>query len=164
MTNKVPIDDARILRKIIEGIDMIFNVDTANHGPLSEAEEKAKVDSGLMMRQMMALNKIELLIDRILYIYAESPYCRIFFESQNDFEMDLRLPIHALVENFRPEELLRIHRSYVINPKKVLCVDKKNPRDYEVWLKNGPKNTAQIPLGRSYMPDVQKRYPKWFTS
>ena len=164
MTQHIPAEEARLLRKILDGIDMVFNNTESAPGDPTFQRTAASGDSAQIMRQMMALNKIELLLNRILYIYAESPYCRIYFESQNDFEMDLRLPIHALVVNFKPEELLRVHRSYVINPKKVLCVDRKNPRDHEIWLKNGPKSTAQIPVGRSYIDKIQELYPKWFTT
>ena len=165
MDPKIPIDEVRILRKILDGIDMVFHKDTGTAvtgGVDSKGRPVSTTDTAVLMRQMLNINKIELLVSRILFIYAESPYCRIAFESQKDFELDLRLPIHSLVAHFKGDELLRVHRSYMVNPKKVLCIDKKNPRDHEIWLKTGPKSTVQIPVGRSYVSKIRGLYPNWF--
>ncbi|MGK5091215.1 LytTR family DNA-binding domain-containing protein [Deltaproteobacteria bacterium TL4] len=163
MENPVPIDEVRYLRRILEGLDMVFHTNSSfDLEDRGQEEDPASIDSAVLMRQMMALNKIELLLDRILFICAESPYCRVSFESQNNFELDLRVPIHMVVEHFKEDELLRVHRSYLVNPKRVLCVDRKNPRDFEMWMKSGPRSTIQVPVGRSYVSKLRNTNPRWF--
>lgn len=160
MDQKVPVDEVRLLRKVIEGIDMIYSNGALSDQPKAD-ESASSVDSAQLMRQMMAINKIELLLDRILYILAESPYCRVSFESQENYEMDLRIPVHAITKHFKPDELIQVHRSYVVNPKRVLAVDKKSVKDYEIWLKTG-RTAIQIPIGRSYTSKLRKQFPQWF--
>lgn len=51
----------------------------------------------------------------VVYVKAETPYCRIYFQDGHD-EM-LRLGIDSLAEKLLSADFIRVHRSYLVNLK-----------------------------------------------
>lgn len=115
-------------------------------------------DAKQQWQQFQAFSKIELMLSHILYIQAESPYCKLVLESKRNHTLELRSPIHALERYFADDHLLQIHRSYLVNPKKVVCANQKVDRNYELWL----LDRSTIPVGRSYLRKLRQRYAGWF--
>ncbi|MBU3917206.1 LytTR family transcriptional regulator, partial [bacterium] len=109
---------------------------------------------------MEVMYQISTNLNDILYIKTESPYCRIFFRSQKSSPKLLRTTLHSIEFHFKSKDLLRVHRSYLINPKSVLSAFQKN-REHSVLLKGKRKNIV-IPIGRSYYKKLSETYPEFF--
>lgn len=62
---------------------------------------------------------IKLMLDEILYIEAERNYCNIVTLAQNYLIVS---PLNAFCEKVESKDFLRVHRSYVVNIKKLDAV------------------------------------------
>lgn len=155
-------EENRLLRKLIYGIEMIYN-------PLEfQAEEDHTASSPIqknslqVMKQLIAINKIELLLERIVYIQSSGHYCQIFMNAQQKNSMDLRISINRVAKEFDSEQLVRIHRSYLINPKKVQYAEKKAVRNYILWLRDSYSNRIFLPIARSQIEKMMENHSVWF--
>ena len=161
-------EENRLLRKMISGIEMVYNSIGQHISRQSKVSKellklsKQKTDATEYMKRLLAINKVELLLDRIIYIQVEAPYCRVFMDSKIKSEIDLRVTIHTLEEHFDEKDLLKIHRSYLVNPKKVLCAENRGVRDYELLLKGSNHEKIALPIARSYAEKLRLHRPKWF--
>ncbi|MCP4757045.1 MAG: response regulator transcription factor [Proteobacteria bacterium] len=97
-------------------------------------------------------------LDDILYVKSEPPYCGVVCDSPDSDPILLRASIQNLELFFSDSELIRVHRSYLINPHKLVSVDKKGVRDYVIRLRHHTGQTASIPVSRSYQA-ILKRLP-----
>ena len=59
---------------------------------------------------------IKVMLDEILYIEAERNYCNIITADQN---FTIASPLNAFCEKMESKDFLRVHRSYVVNIKKL---------------------------------------------
>ena len=64
----------------------------------------------------------------------------------------------TIKQYFEDEALLQIHRSYLVNPKKVTRVVQINKLKFELEI-----NNTRLPISRPYIPTLKKRHPHWFT-
>ncbi|MBF0238242.1 MAG: LytTR family transcriptional regulator [SAR324 cluster bacterium] len=164
-------EENRILRKIIKGMELVYDelgqhlVAVIPGDGVGSLKENSKIqDASEYMKKLLAVNKIELLLDRVLYIHVESPYCRVVLDSKNNTEIDVRITLETLEHYFGEKALVKIHRSYLVNPKKVVCAVRRGVRDYEIWLRNRTPQKVVLPLARSYLEKIQQKAPKWFTN
>ena len=67
-----------------------------------------------------------------------------------------------LEERFTGKELYRVHRSYLINPKKVIGTQKRGARDYWVSLKDTSGAPILLPIARSYLDQCMREHAEWF--
>lgn len=104
--------------------------------------------------------QIQHLLKEILYIKKSGNRIHIFNEISEIAKIDFRLPLSTVELFFREGTFERVHRSYIINPEKVLGV---------VGLENGSKKVSfrfpkvePIPIGKNYEPRLVKKYSSWF--
>ncbi len=113
------------------------------------------------MRLLFTLNTIESVLNKILYIKAEYPFCKIVFDSPQLEPLYLQIGVQDLVHYFSEAQLMRVHRSHLINPKKVLCLEKRQ-RDFVIWMKDRRHATESLPVGRSFVTELRQKCGDWF--
>lgn len=110
--------------------------------------------------QLIVIQQIREYLDKIYYIQAESPYCRVFFDLQQKRQIELRVTIQALDEAF--SSLIRVHRSYLVHQRKIKTFKRKSPADYELIFISNSKDKVSIPAGRTYISKLRTDYPELF--
>jgi len=108
------------------------------------------------------LAKMGYLHSKILYIYSQSPYCIVVFDEKDSHEPKILRATMKEIEDFSDGQLLRIHRSYLINPSKAIRIQKRSERDLSVCLEDRHHNQKCIPISRYYLNRVRKRHAEWF--
>lgn len=102
-------------------------------------------------------------INNIVYVKSDSPYCRIFSNSIKNEPYRLRATIQVIEDFFKGKDLIRVHRSYLINPKKILSVNKQKNNEYKLLMKDSEGRIAMVPVGRSYHGRLKAALPHLFT-
>lgn len=90
---------------------------------------------------------IKVMLDEILYIGAERNYCNIITADQN---FTITSPLNVLFEKMASKDFLRVHRSYVVNIKKLDAV-----ADSHLEI-----NKITIPVSKMYKEDLIKSIKK----
>ncbi|WP_022940914.1 glycosyl hydrolase family 18 protein [Psychromonas hadalis] len=93
--------------------------------------------------------------DHIKYIQADKGYSGIVCDNKETIYLSLRLKNIKLY--FKDESLLQIHRSYLVNPRKVLRVVQLSKIKYEIALESD-----RLPIARTYVPMLKESFPHWF--
>ncbi|MBT4290342.1 MAG: response regulator transcription factor [Deltaproteobacteria bacterium] len=106
--------------------------------------------------------KISEYFGRILYIKAQFPVCEVYCNTKDDPAMVVRTTLKVLEDSFNEKFLLRVHRSYLVNPEKIVGISKKGVQDYEMQIIDNNDNIINIPIGRKYHEDMANRFPKFF--
>lgn len=147
--------------------------------PFEEEELRAKVKVFLRLKyeeEIKSLNKIANQKDQstvykqisqyfssILYIHSQFPYCKIVCLSTEINPMLIRTSLKELEKQFKENDLLRVHKSYLVNPIKIVFIRKKGTQDFEITLKDNENNIALIPAGRKYHTLLKNLNPSWFS-
>ena len=92
----------------------------------------------------------------IAYIKSESPYCKIKLANRKK-EYKLRATIKVIEDYFHGKGLIRVHRSFLINPNKVISIIQQDYRDYKLKLKCQNK-IAEVPVGRTYYSKIKSYF------
>lgn len=90
---------------------------------------------------------IKVMLDEILYIEAERNYCNIITSDQN---FTIVSPLNAFCEKMVSKDFLRVHRSYVVNIKKLDAV-----ADSHLEI-----NRKVIPVGKMFKEDLMRSIRK----
>jgi CheY-like chemotaxis protein len=106
--------------------------------------------------------KISQYFSSVLYIHSTFPYCKIICKAEETNSLLLRTTLKELEEKFDGQDLLRIHKSYLVNPIKIVVIKKKGSQDYEAILRDNNDSTVSIPIGRKYHAHLKRLNPKWF--
>ncbi len=107
-------------------------------------------------------HKISQYFSSVLYIHSNFPYCKIICKAEESNSLLLRTTLKELENKFDGQDLLRIHKSYLVNPIKIISIAKKGSQDYEAMLKDNDDQVVRIPIGRKYHSSLKKLNPKWF--
>ncbi len=158
MEEYYPDEDVRLLRKILEGLDYLYNSDSVTSKLVYTEGVRADDNHSENLRLLLELNKVEQVIDRIFYIEAKSPYCRIVFDAAGEKVLEIRVTLQQLEDYFPENVLLRVHRSFIINPERVLCIQKHNKRN-QIWLKDSFNVTKSLPITHTYISRLKKFIP-----
>lgn len=86
---------------------------------------------------------IKLMLDEILYIEAERNYCNIITAEQNYLIVS---PLNSFCQKMESKDFLRVHRSYVVNIKKLDAVADSH---LEIMRK-------VIPISKMYKDDLMR--------
>lgn len=86
---------------------------------------------------------IKLMLDEILYIEAERNYCNIITTEQNYLIVS---PLNTFCQKMESKDFLRVHRSYVVNIKKLDAV-----ADSHLEIKR-----KVIPISKMYKEDLMR--------
>ena len=103
-------------------------------------------------------------LSKITYISSASPFCSIYLENEAK-PHEAKILISSLDLYFNDEFLLRIHRSYLINPKKIVSIKNQyvgNKRyRHEVVIRHKMRHVT-LRVGASYVEKLKKTLPQFF--
>lgn len=91
-------------------------------------------------------------LDEILYFESIGNDVKIFLKNQSF--IILKMAISELVSDLKHKDFIRVHRSFVINPKNVSAINSN-----EVLFENKP-----IPVGRSFKKEFDEFAEKFINS
>ena len=129
---------------------------------LKYEEEIKTLNKIVESKQPEIFSKISQYFSSVLYIQSTFPYCKIVCKAEDPDALLLRTTLKDLENQFDGNDLLRIHKSYLVNPIKVVSIAKKGNQDYEAVLKDNDDNTVKVPIGRKYHSSLKQLNPRWF--
>lgn len=141
----------RVFRELEKIINTLYESSAPNR---NHAQPGVKLGGTLI--------KIAELLPHILYIRAESPYCHVALKASEDPPYKFRISFHALEANFESTALLKVHRSFMINPRCAVVVNRDGGRDYRLMLRDSDNQTMYVPLSRSEIGVFRNTHPHWF--
>lgn len=136
-----PFNPTELIRTIELAVARLKEEKVDSKNP-SHADNSEIMGDRIFVKHRDKLVKIR--ISDIVYINAESNYCRIV---TNDKEYVLAITLKAFEERLSAPQFMRVQRSYVINLEKLDEVG-------EVYLKSGKH---QIPYSKGYKEELLKR-------
>lgn len=92
------------------------------------------------------------MLQSILYIQAAKQYCILHTDNNNIVE--LRLSLKEITLRFNENQLLQVHRSYLINPKHVTAIKLSRNKDMSIYFSPG-----LVPVGGNYRSTVMAAFP-----
>ena len=107
-------------------------------------------------RLLIELYEIASQKEKIEYIQAAKGYSGLYLKGMKE-PTYVTLRLRGIKQYFNDNVLLQIHRSYLVNPNKVIAVMQVSRMSYVIQLE-----TLQLPIGRSYLPLLRTNYPHWF--
>jgi len=94
--------------------------------------------------------------EKLDYIKAEKGYSGLYIKGKKD-PVYVTLRLRVIKQYFDDLALLHVHRSYLVNPNKVLKAKQLSAFRYELQL-----TKISLPIGRSYVELLKRKYPHWF--
>ncbi|SMD06450.1 two component transcriptional regulator, LytTR family [Desulfocicer vacuolatum DSM 3385] len=91
------------------------------------------------------------MLQKILYIQAARQYCIVHTENK---KVELRLSLKEITLRFNDEQLLQVHRSYLVNPTHVVSIKLSKKKGMEICLLRG-----RVPVGGSYKSTILDAFP-----
>ena len=110
-------------------------------------------------KQLEIFYKIQRKINDVAYIKSDSPYCYVISAGIKNHQDRLRVTIQALDNYFNGKNLVRVHRSYLVNPKKITSVNRQKNNEFKIVLTGSKDNLISIPVGRSYHSKLKNLIP-----
>jgi CheY-like chemotaxis protein len=147
-----PFDDEELLAKIRVFLRLKLEEEMKS---LNRIVEKGQPD---------VIHKISQYFSSVLYIQSTFPYCKIICKVEGDDSLLVRTTLKELEKQFDGHDLLRIHKSFLVNPIKIVSISRKGSQDYEAVLKDNEEKTVKVPIGRKYHSSLKERNPKWFST
>ena len=102
------------------------------------------------------LLKVVSLLDSILFIKAEGGYCKIYTKTGKTADV-LNIPLKKIVLYISDTNLLQVHRSYLVNPRKVTGVVRSDQKKCTIHF-----NNETVPIGKTYLKPLKVKHPDWF--
>lgn len=94
--------------------------------------------------------------DKLKYIKAERGYSGLYIDGQVD-PIYILLRLTGIKLYFDNQTLIQVHRSWLVNPIRVVALEKLPKGKWQLRLDKG----ECIPVSRSYLPWLQQSYPHW---
>lgn len=92
--------------------------------------------------------------DNLLFVESADNYCTFYYEEHNVVRKTLlRTTLKSVEEQIKSEKILRSHRSFIVNLKRVTSIT-GNAQGYKLKLKS---SSFEIPVSRKYMEAVKKQ-------
>ncbi len=91
------------------------------------------------------------MLQRILYIKAAKQYCVVHTDTKT---VELRLSLKEITLRFNEDQLLQVHRSYLVNPEHVTSIKLSKNKGMDLCLTRG-----RVPVGGSYRSTVLNTFP-----
>lgn len=113
-------------------------------------------------KQLSILYKVKAIVSDVVYVKSDSPYCNIISIGKQRQQDRLRVTIQALDDFFSGKTLVRVHRSYLVNPKKIISVNRQKNNEFKIMLKGFRNEHISIPVGRSYHERLKTLIPSLF--
>ncbi|KAF0811695.1 Chitinase A1 [Andreprevotia sp. IGB-42] len=94
--------------------------------------------------------------ERLLFIRADKGYSGIYCQD-GAMPLYVTLRLRTIRLYFPGEMLLQVHRSYLVNPRRVSRAEHKGRGQYELRI-----GKEAIPVRRQYIARLRALYPAWF--
>lgn len=94
--------------------------------------------------------------DQINYLKAESGYTGIYLQSKKDPRY-ISMRLRTIKLYFDDSSLIQIHRSYLVNAKKVSRIESVSKLKYSMVV-----GSEKLPISRTYITSLKENYPHWF--
>lgn len=130
---------------IYSGVSLIPNPITA----ISQIPTVADRVDFLIFQTGKKTEKIQ--IDAILYIYSATPYVEFFTADKKYLHQG---SLKSYSEKLDPSVFVRIHKSTLVNLRKVDSIHSRGNGDYDVLLSTGQK----LRLSRNYLQDFRSKF------
>ncbi len=91
------------------------------------------------------------MLHEIEYIQAAKQYCIVYTERKS---VELRLSLKEIILRFNEDQLLQVHRSYLVNPEQVNSIKLSKNKGMDIYL-----TQTRIPVGGSYRSTVLNAFP-----
>lgn len=129
----------RTIALVVEKIDKDTTLDT----------EQNHIIEGLSDRIFIRSNGklVKVMLDEILYLEADRNYCHIYTKEQDYLVVNT---LNLICEKLTSRSFLRVHRSFVVNLRKLDAVA-------DTFLEI---NNKVIPIGKNYREDLMKSIQK----
>ena len=121
------------------------------------------LQSMLSDKLLGAITEIQPYLHRITHIEAAANYCNIHYEDNSPPKM-LRITLSSLDLYFPNRLLLKVHKSYLINPKRIVGVRKRPSKkyiQYEILL-DRKRDPVKVPIGGHFLTAVEENFPEFF--
>lgn len=113
-------------------------------------------------KQLEILYLIQHQVPNILFIQSKSPYCEIVKEPGEAPMERVRIPVQVIEDFFNGKKMIRVHRSYLVNPQKVVAFEKQINNEYKLLLQDNAHNLITLPVGRTYHEKLKTIMPNLF--
>jgi DNA-binding LytR/AlgR family response regulator len=117
-------------------------------------QQKESTTETLLFESENGKEKLSIQADDFIYLTSEDNYISIFFESSGELKNRLlRNTMKRVEQEFqRSKYILRCHRSYIINPKKITRVTQESS-----GIKLMLKGSIEIPVSAKYEPNIKEQ-------
>ncbi|MCE2596172.1 LytTR family transcriptional regulator DNA-binding domain-containing protein [Motilimonas cestriensis] len=96
--------------------------------------------------------------DKLRYIKAERGYSGLYLDGQAEPSYIL-LRLTGIKLYFDNQTLLQVHRSWLVNPNRVVCLEKLQKGKWQLRLDCGDV----VPVSKSYLQWIQELFPQWWS-
>ncbi|WP_169307357.1 glycosyl hydrolase family 18 protein [Chitiniphilus eburneus] len=96
--------------------------------------------------------------DKLLFIRADKGYSGIH-TADGGMPLYVTLRLRAIRLYFTEEVLLQVHRSYLVNPRRVVRANHVGKGQYELLV-----GRTAVPVRRQYLARLRELYPQWFAA
>ncbi len=125
---------------------------------------ETNIQSMLSDQLIQALPAIQPKLSSITHISAAPPYCSVHLENE-PFPQEVRISLSNLDLYFKDDSLLKVHRSFLINPNKIIDIQKRfvgnKKYKYEVIVGDLKKHHT-IRIGDSFVKKMAGSFPHHF--
>ena len=98
------------------------------------------------------LAKLTPFLPDIIYVQAIGNESLVVYKKNHQkIKVELACNLQNLVESFGDEYLIRIHKSYLVNPLQSMLLQRRTSADYDLQLDN-----ETVPVGRKYLNEAKK--------
>lgn len=94
--------------------------------------------------------------DKISYLKADAGYTAIFLVGQKDARY-ISMRLRNIKQYFDDDALQQIHRSYLVNPRRVEEVMQTGKMKFEMLI-----DGERLPVSRTYISILREQHPAWF--
>ena len=123
---------------------------------LQDQLNKEKIDPNTLISFKESSNKtkLSLRLEDLLYVESSDNYVVIFYSNGNSIEkIMLRNTIKQLEQELTPYEIIRCHRSYMVNP---INISRKEKTSKGLNLYFRKFETTVVPVSKSYISELEK--------
>jgi len=139
--NTLTLEDQQLIQVLVYQIEMI------------QKSIKALVKEPGILAELHELTRNK---DQIRYLKAESGYTGIYLQSKKEPRY-ISMRLRTIKLYFDDSSLIQIHRSYLVNAKKVSHIESLSKLKYNMIIEN-----EKLPISRTYISSLKEMNPQWF--
>ncbi len=128
----------------------------------SKIQPQEKSDESLDENSQGICYEIKRKLRYITHIKADSPYCNVYYTKDKGGFFRVRISIKNLESFFEGTNLIRVHRSYLVNTKyisNISTVLHQSSSDGQILVFENEVKPIIIPIGKSYQDRLKQKIP-----